>query len=161
MIAAIGVDPGLSAGLACLIDGVPVFAWQGPGDRLVAELIYLENDVIKPLDCRRVAGLERYNQRPRQPGRLSAQGDAQELIGAVSQVCESVLNWEVILSAPGDVKKMFPNVRLVALGLRVTPGDVGRRDANDVNDAMRHALMIVARYERATLDRMLRERGVL
>lgn len=160
MIAAIGVDTGLSAGVACLIDGTAVWVWQGPGDQLIDELTRLEHDVIRPLRVPRIIGLERFQQRPRQPGRMTAQGDAQELNGAVTRFAQ-MNGYELIMSGVADAKKTFPNATLVALGLRVTPSTVNRRDANDANDAMRHALMVIAQRDRATLSRMLTERGIV
>lgn len=92
-------------------------------------------------------------------GKRTQQSTAQHVIGQIKLLAEQLGNSQVIEQAPGDVKAFAPNAHLRALGLHTRPTEVNQRDANDANDAMRHALMGVARLRAVAYNRLLEAWG--
>jgi len=150
---AIGVDPGDSTGLRVLVNGQPAITYQGDHTRAL-ELL---NSTLTSLRDQEVSdvyvGCERFVT-SHQPGKYSNQPTAGLVAAQVRYVAES-FERPCTMQSPGDAKKLAPNHILKRLNLYVTGQAVGCRDANDVNDATRHALLLIARHRASLLDRML------
>ena len=145
---AVGVDPGVSTGLVILRgDGFKIHAQQGsPGvtlDDFTTRFSFLNNvgyDVL--------VGCERYVVTG-ETARRSAQPVPLQVVGVAAQLAR-LNNWSFHLQSPSDVKALVDNAFLRRVGLYTTPREVEQRDADDVNDAMRHALAVLA-HRRASM----------
>lgn len=152
-----GVDPGASFGVAAVHAGELWYVDQGEPtacferlDDVVRRLVELEADVV--IGCERFVNL---GGGPRH--RRTAQHDAERGVALLLDLGRR-LGVPVDLQAPVDAKRLAPNVRLRALGLYVTPSDVNAPDANDANDAVRHALLAMARRRALAFERLLSSR---
>lgn len=153
-IITIGIDPGLSSGLAVLWDGQRDFVIQDEPHAMVVAL-KRQLDLMRSIaDLHVRIGIERFIVTP-ETGRKSQQSNALRIIGMVELVA---LEADVPLhkQTVADVKKLTDNARLRALGLYVKPRDVEQPDANDANDAMRHAVYCTAVHHTTVFDQMLR-----
>lgn len=155
-----GLDPGNSTGLHVLRlipeyqTAVTVLRYQGPPaealhrlESLVREVALWNEDVL-------VAG-ERYTVTA-ETGKRSAQPTPLKVLGQAEALTYSYTNVEFILQTPADAKKLMSNERLRDVGFYTHPSDVNRPDANDVNDAARHALLALARRKASIFDELLR-----
>lgn len=156
MFAIIGVDPGLSTGLGeILIDDNKAFRrgmiWQDE-----------PKDSIKMLDSRLqyhakretqvIIACEAFRQSGRAP--LTVQPEATETAVLVRHMAE-MRGVRYVAQTPGDAKRVAPNVLLQATGLWVLPREVSQKDADDANDAMRHAVLAMSRYKATVFDRLM------
>jgi hypothetical protein len=144
---AVGIDPGTSTGLAIVRgDGFRLHVEQGPPQLLddfpvrFPFLYYPGTDVL--------VGCERFVV-TRDTARHSAQPAALGVIGVVERICR-LADWPLYLQTPYQVKRLVSQATLRDVGLYVRGRDVERADANDANDALRHALAVLA-FHRATL----------
>jgi hypothetical protein len=149
----VGVDPGVSTGLVVVRgDGFCAHREQGP-----PSVLYDFNDrfpFLRHPGVDVLVACERFVDPP--GGRYrSAQPVAQQVVGAVSQLCV-VNGWRLYLQSPADAKSMFSNDELRAYGLYWFARDVDRPDANDVNDATRHALLLLAQRRATMFDALTR-----
>jgi hypothetical protein len=152
----IGVDPGASCGMVVLVDGRRAGYWQGPRvdlrDRLVAAIDGLRHtygdEITISIAC------ERFTRRPERGNARTQQSDAEWAIGVVEDVA---IGRSCVFrkQSPGSAKRMAPNSLLRLLGLLTTAREVNRPDANDVNDAMRHAVLTLATIHAVTFDRLI------
>lgn len=152
---AIGVDGGLSTGVA-ILRGYHLFGvYQGPW---IDALEWFEDAVTKLAELRPslevTVAAERFVRGGR-GGARSVQPHAQQVYGAVSTRC-ALLDVDFVAQSPHEAKLIAPNGLLRAAGLYVTPKQVGQPDAHDANDAVRHAVLLTARRYAATFDRLLR-----
>jgi hypothetical protein len=148
-----GVDPGDSTGIAVL-RGVNLFAcYQGDPEHALAWLPQLV-DLLRSEGHRVAGAVERFVTGGRATG-YSAQPTAQRVVGAVETLCHE-RDVPLDFQSPAEAKRLAPNGLLRAAGLYVKPSQVGQRDANDVNDAVRHALLLTARRYASVFDRLLR-----
>lgn len=139
----VGVDPGESTGVFALRDGRRFAAYQGPPADALNVLRALLSE-WRRADARVLVACERYVSSSR-PGRTH-QSVPQQVVGQVVALVES-FGYEVVMQSPADAKRVAPNELLACLGLYVRRGEVNQRDANDVNDAARHAmLLLVTRF---------------
>jgi hypothetical protein len=155
VIAIIGVDPGLSTGLAEILDGVKGLQqgliFQGEPEsalRLLNERLSMHAG----MDNQVIIACESF----RQSGRamLSPQPEAVETAVRVSTIADA-RGVRCLSQTPGDAKRVAPNALLQKTGLWVLPREVGQKDANDVNDGMRHAVLAMSRYKATMYDRLL------
>lgn len=149
---AIGIDPGDSTGLAVIRgDGVRLHHEQGSPSILddfilrFPFLLYPGQDVL--------VGCERFVITS-ETARHTAQPTALEVIGVVKQLCR-LNDWPLHLQQPANAKRLVTNDLLRKLGLWLTGRDVGRPDANDANDATRHALLVLAHHRASLFDDMI------
>lgn len=155
-----GLDPGNSTGLFVLNivpevnAAVPFLRFQGAPDlalqrleALVREAALWRWDVL-------IAG-ERFTVTD-QTGKRSAQPTPLKVLGAAEQLTYQYTNAEFTLQTPADAKKLADNRRLRDLGFYTLASDVDRPDANDVNDAARHALLALMRRRASVFDELLR-----
>lgn len=147
----VGVDPGDSTGVVVLYLGdksVTLFnaIQMGPDD----SLDWLEGFVKAAVEAEDgvLMACERYTVTP-ETGKRTQQPTALNVIGVVKRIATQH-GLSVIMQPPGDAKAFAPNERLKQLGFFTLARDVGKPDANDVNDAARHAVLLLART-RATL----------
>jgi hypothetical protein len=149
---AVGVDPGDSTGLAIIRgDGFRLHVEQGPpfilDDFTVRFAFLLHPDADVLVACERfVVTVD--------TAKHSAQPTAQQTIGVVARLCR-LNDWPLYMQAPSDVKALVTNALLTELGLKLRGRDVGRPDANDANDAQRHALAVLAHHRASMFDRLL------
>lgn len=115
----------------------------GKLEEVVRQAALWQEDVL-------IAG-ERYTTTDR-TGKRSAQPLPLRVLGSAEQLSYSYANVEFTLQAPADAKKIAPNEFLRDAGFYTLPGDVGCPDANDVNDAARHALLALARRRALAFD---------
>jgi hypothetical protein len=150
----IGIDPGQSTGLVALRDGQLFGVRQGDWRSVMVTLRGLLHAAREDgVDA--VIAIERFATTNR-PGRRTTQPLATQICGAVDLLAD-VYGASVTRQSPADAKKLTTNTDLRNMGLWVRQTDVDRPDANDANDAMRHALLYLATY-RATLYQKLRDR---
>lgn len=154
---AVGVDGGDSTGLSVIRgDGLRIHGEQGPPsilDDFTVRFAFLSHpgyDVL--VACERfVVTVE--------TAKRSAQPTAQQVVGVVRQLCR-LNDWPLYLQTPADAKTIVPNSLLTDLGLKLRGRDVGRHDADDANDATRHALLVLAHHRASVFDALLRGIGV-
>lgn len=92
-------------------------------------------------------------------GAKTQQTTALEVIGSARNITRTNdIYFE--LQNPSDAKNFAPNKHLRALNLFTKAKDVEAPDANDVNDAMRHALLGLARLRMWEYDRLLRRHNL-
>lgn len=153
---AVGVDPGPSTGLFVLRgDGFVVHRQQGTPSQVLDDLsLRLPFLCLPSSDV--VAGCERYVQD--QSNHRTAQPVPLQVIGVLAQLARAH-GWLLRLQAPADAKTLAPNSLLRDLGLYTTATQVEQRDANDVNDAARHALTVLAHHRASLFDRLLTHIG--
>lgn len=147
----IGVDPGDSTGIGGLRDGKLVAAFQGPARDAV---IIIETVLERyPHDDVTIA-CERFTERGRTA--KTHQPVAQQVCGVIEAVA---IRYAVhlIWQGPADAWAMADNTMLRRLGLFRSLRDVQQSDANDVNMALRHALLCLATRHAATFDAMLKK----
>lgn len=153
----LGVDPGVSTGLLVMRgDGFVMHRQQGTPSQVLDDLtVRLPFLVVPSSDV--LVGCERYVQD--QTNHRTAQPVPLQVIGVVEQLAR-LYSWEFRLQAPADVKTIAPTSLLKDLGLWTKASQVEQRDANDVNDAARHALTVLAHNRASLFDRLLTHLGV-
>lgn len=151
----VGVDPGLSTGLAVIRgDGWRVHGEQGPPsilDDFMIRFHFLTRHEV-------LVGCEPFVVTT-ETAKHSAQTAALEVIGVVKQLCR-MNGWPLYLQPPSVTKPTVPNALLTDLGLRLRGRDVGSDDADDANDATRQALTVLAHHRAGMFDGLLRSIGV-
>ena len=159
----IGVDTGLSNGLACIRGNNLVAVWQGPPDQVRDQLTImilscLDGGGSLDIGLLPLIAAERFTNRPTQGQPRTTQGDAERVLGVVKDVAERH-SCKLVLQQPSSVKKFAPNSLLYRLGMHVKGSDIGQADANDINDAIRHALTATATSYAVVFDDMLKAIG--
>jgi hypothetical protein len=159
----IGVDPGESTG-AFIIDLYPSLvdppyviesSWraQGPPENVLASLT-TELEAARLNGVHVALAVERFTVMPA-TSRMTQQSTPQHVIGRL-QTLASEYGATFLLQTPGDVKKMCSNAKLRQFGFWSTGKMVGCPDANDVNDAARHAVFALAFTRASAYDALLR-----
>lgn len=90
----------------------------------------------------------------------SQQTDALETIGAIKNIARQN-GCNIVMQGPGPAKRFAPNRVLKAMGFHKTAHDVGQSDANDANDATRHALLMLGKFRPVAYGRLLRRAGLV
>lgn len=155
----VGVDPGLSTGLSVLaIDPqaqrpvYPHLLYQGGSEEALRLLRGVLASAVASNDLALVAA-ERYTVTER-TGRRSSQPLPLQIIGQVTLLARDY-GAKFILQSPSDAKRMISNALLRRVELYTWPSTVGRPDANDVNDATRHALVALATLRASVFGTLL------
>lgn len=155
---AVGVDPGVSTGLTVLRgDGLQLHAAQGTPSQVLDDLVLRLPFLCAPgsdvlIGCERYVSSGGRTPRTAQPVPL-------QVIGVVEQLAR-LHQWAFYLQAPADAKALVPNHVLRDLNLWTSAAHVEQRDANDVNDATRHALTVLATHRTSLFDLILTSSGV-
>jgi hypothetical protein len=149
----IGIDPGKSCGIAIMHGPQLVKVWQGPSDRIADVLtraipLAMDGTITPRIAC------ERFTRRPERGNARTVQNDAERVIGIVMYVSERA-GCTLSLQSPASVKKLAPNTLLKRLGLYVSAAQYGWNDANDANDAVRHAVTLLATFHATVFNSML------
>ncbi len=149
-IIVVGIDPGKSTGLAALRNGKLDLARQVNGREALRYLIdYFAT--VSPTDAVTIA-YERFTLR--NVLRVhSPQPDAMYVIGMLRTIADQY-HYDLVSFRPDVTKSFASNALLRRLGLYVSPRQVDQRDANDVNDAVRLCLVVLA-HRHATLYRSM------
>jgi hypothetical protein len=149
---AVGVDPGTSTGLSIIRgDGFRIHYEQGTPsilDDFSLRFSFLTNPGLDVL-----VACERFIV-TRDTARHSSQPAAQHVTGVVAQLCR-IYGWPLHMQAPSDVKHLANNALLRDLKLFLSGRDVEQPDANDANDATRHALAVLAFHRSSLFDKIL------
>jgi hypothetical protein len=153
----IGVDPGSSTGVFVLRNFWlgPFARWQEPHTEALTRLTSLLGQLqyTQPPTTTFVIAAERFigagSHGPR-----THQPVAQRVCGQLEALAAE-LSVELVWQSPADAKRFAPNERLRSLGLYTSRGEVNQPDANDVNDAARHALLLLARRFAAHFEDLL------
>lgn len=135
----IGIDPGPSTGMFITRNGRKFGVYQGAPTTALESLTMLLTE-LRQDDARVHVACERYVSSG-QPNRTH-QSVPQQVIGGVLTISERY-GFPVKIQNPSDAKRIAPNELLRRLDFYVTRGDVACRDANDVNDAARHAVLLL------------------
>lgn len=162
----IGVDPGESTG-AFIIDLYPSLVdppyvieatnrYQGPPG-VVLERLETELEAARRALVVTIVAVERFTSLP-SAGRMTHQPVPQQVVGQLEVLAERY-GAEFILQAPGDAKKFCSNDQLRRYNFWTTPKMVDQPDANDVNDAARHAVLALAK-RRTTAYEVLLKLGI-
>jgi hypothetical protein len=157
----IGVDPG---------DSMGIFALK-LHEKHAERMHFLQTDVSTAVNWLEetlyaankssegaLVACERYTVTP-ETGKRTQQPTALQAIGIVKILIER-FSTRFVMMPPGDVKAFAPNEMLKRLGFYTTPKEVNLPDANDVNDAARHATLALARFKASIFDAMLANSGV-
>lgn len=151
----IGIDPGDSMGLVGLAslggDVWPVFVYQGSHERGL-DAFRAALDAADRADDRVAVACERYVDPPSQVHKVS-QPTAQKIVGAVEYECNR-RNIPLTLQSPAPAHAIAKNDFLRAVGLYTTPATVGQPDADDVNMAMRHVVLLLATKHATVFSRL-------
>lgn len=156
-----GLDPGSSTGLFVikivpqLNVAVQFTRYQGPHPEALQRLESLVRNAALWQEAVLIAG-ERFTVTD-QTGKRSAQPLPLQVLGAAEQLTYQYANVEFTLQSPADAKKLAPNERLRAVGFYTRASDVDCPDANDVNDAARHALLGLLCRRASVFDELLRD----
>ena len=149
----IGIDPGVSTGIVSLVNGRKELAWQGPHtqaekvlDDYLCRVYHVCCNTTVTVAC------ERYIEASRRV--KTSQPIPQQVVG-VAESCAKRYGFNFVLQQPGNAKRIAPNSFLLQLGLFTGRGDVSCPDANDVNSAMRHAVLYLAQKHASLFDDML------
>lgn len=154
---AIGLDPGASTGLFILRgDGFVVHRQQGTPPQVLDDFT-LRFPFLCTENADVLVGCERYVQD--QTNHKTAQTEPLQVIGVITQLAR-FHRWIFRLQAPADAKALASNTLLRNLKLYTQPRDVEQRDANDVNDAARHAVTVLAHHRASLFDYILTHFGV-
>ena len=156
-----GLDPGDSTGLF-ILKIVPEFntavlfdRYQGPPEGALLRLETLLRDAALWHQAVVIAG-ERFTVTDK-TGKRSAQPTPLKVLGMAELLATQFADVEFTLQSPADAKKLAPNDVLRDMGFYTRASDVGLRDANDVNDAARHALLALMRRKASAFDELLRD----
>jgi hypothetical protein len=154
LIYVVGVDPGRSTGVSIMHNHELCDrwqeAWQDAVQRLrsfITDKRATEPEAVIIIAVERFISTGHHGPRSHQPTALQA-------VGAVEGIAFD-LDVELVWQSPADAKKLMSNARLRAWGLLATGRDVNQRDANDANDATRHALLLLARRFAVDFERLL------
>jgi hypothetical protein len=155
----IGVDPGLSTGVSVLADARLSSAFQGMPEDALNELDGVlrrwtdhctdtgTGTVLVACERFQAAGRSTHSHQP----------DAERVFARTAALA-SLYGVDFVEQTPADAKRIASDALLRRNGLWTLPRDVGCRDANDANDAMRHAVLLLAR-RRATMFNALLTQG--
>lgn len=151
----IGVDGGESTGISVLRD-VKLFAvYQGDWCDALEWLDDVVNKLTEPdfgaFDVALAA--ERFTH-----GAGAVRGSSQPRAGRVYAAVEDLARRHRIEfsgQGPAEAKRIAPNALLRTTGLYVTGRRLGTPDANDANDATRHAVLFLARRRASVFARLL------
>jgi len=149
----IGVDPGLSTGLAMIKNEQRLAAAQGSPKEMLRIYRAALNAWCNLPDLTVQVAVERFIITD-QTARHSQQSTALEVFGAIKTTAEH-LGYPISVQAASDAKRIASNELLRCLGLWTSPRAVACPDANDVNDAMRHILLLLACQHATRFDELL------
>lgn len=148
----IGVDPGLSAGVAEVVDGRLTRIFQGPSGQAMdlLDVILMEHsghaDRTVSVACERfVQGNQAHSHQP----------EAQQMVGLVLRAGHRH-GVTVDLQSPSDAKAIGQNFLLQRISLWPLPSQVGQDDADDVRMAVRHAVLYMARHHASLFQQLVR-----
>ena len=152
MLSIIGIDPGLSTGVGEILDGERKgLIFQGePKQALIKlnERLQLHADMGFEV----IIACESFRQSGR--AHVTSQPEATETAVRVSAIAEA-RGVRFLSQPPGDAKRVAPNWLLQAVGLWVLPHNIQQKDANDVNDGLRHAVLAMSRVRATMFDALL------
>jgi hypothetical protein len=147
----IGVDPGDSTGVAIFKDTQLLHVFQGEPDR-AATLVELI--LSRAIDEDRVTFVcERFTN-ARSARVTTHQPTAQRVIGVMQHLAETY-SYTLELQGPADAHAIMTNPMLRDLKLLQRARDVGQPDANDVNMAVRHALLAMSKHHATLFESLL------
>lgn len=151
----IGLDPGESCGLAVIKDGKKFSVIQSTPDVAVEFAATMITGWSSFPSVNLSVCCERYTITKRSGMMGSSQNVPLKITGAIENECDK---HDVPFHAQdiATAKRMFSNTMLKKLNLYVTPGEVNRSDADDANDAMRQAMLGIARHHAVLFDEMAR-----
>jgi hypothetical protein len=109
--------------------------------------------IEKGEDHELVVGCERFTQLHRRTA-ITHKPIAQQVVGQVEGLGDRY-GFTVSLQGPADAKAVAPNDVLKRTGLLVSKHDVDRPDANDVNMAVRHAILALSRKHATLFERLV------
>lgn len=151
-----GVDPGDSTGVAWIdVDRRELFPFQGePKDALTYLELSLsrvgDDDVVRGA-CERFVSMRGGRAHSHQP-------TAQRVTGAVEALADRYAV-SCTLQSPADAWAIAPNELLNKLGWFQHGARFNVPDANDVNMAIRHALLLLARVRTSEFEALVRGVG--
>lgn len=157
----VGIDPGLSTGLyAVRLVAKPhrvelAARYQGEPGNAIRLLTQLCDDAAEFDETVIVAG-ERFTSPTSPKTPRSAQPLAQQILGAIENILGNYRGAAFHLQTPADAKKLAPNDVLRDFGFYTHSRDVETPDADDVNDAARHVLLLIARRRASVYDDLWR-----
>jgi len=156
----IGVDPGDSMGIfmlkieeKCAVRAHFLQTDVSTAVNWLEETLYAINKGPEGV----LVACERYTVTP-ETGKRTQQPTALQAIGVVKILVERFSS-RFVMMPPGDVKAFAPNSMLKRLDFYTTPAEVNLPDADDVNDAARHATLSLARFKASVFDAMLAATG--
>lgn len=146
----IGIDPGDSTGIAVFKEDELVQVFQSTPTvtmRILQDMLMVYGDEDILIAC------ERFTQQ-RGPGAMTHQPTAQQVVGKVQHIAEQY-GHVVHIQAPSDAHAIADNKALKKKGLLQSGDDVNSRDANDVNMAIRHALLLMSHHRATLFDKLM------
>lgn len=145
----VGVDPGDSLGLV-VVDGFHrVLAYQGdwvPGMSAFSHVLDAAAPEMIAVAC------ERFVNAPSRQ-RKTSQPTAQKIVGMVEFECAK-RKIPLTLQMPAPAHAIAKNDFLRAIGFYTSAADVGQLDADDVNMAARHVVLLMATRHATLFSRL-------
>lgn len=147
----VGVDPGESTGVAILSDGNLVNVFQGEASDAIS-LVEIMCEHAKLKGDRLIIACERFVSM--RSGPKTHQPKAQQIAGVMDHIAEAY-GMRCVKQGPADAWAVASNEVLKKLGIYQRGSDVSQRDANDVNMALRHAVLFLAREYASVFESLL------
>lgn len=138
----IGIDPGKSLGIAVMDFPNLVGVYQGD---VGFGIVYLKDTLSSITDGTNIVyvALEKFIVTPG-TGRRPGASQTSALVGKLDNIAKEYAIKGVYLQSVSDASR-FSNDLLRKLKLYVCPAQVGCKDSNDANSAVRHILLCLAR----------------
>jgi hypothetical protein len=150
----IGIDGGRSTGMAEIARGKRSFYMQDEPDNVLTSLelrlAWHADEAHEPHTV--LVAYEVYRQVGRAP--VTRQPEAQDVARSVHDLAQRY-GFPSVGQTPAEAKKIASDTFLRRAGLWTLPREVDQLDANDVNDAMRHAVLALARRHARLYEALL------
>jgi len=147
-----GIDGGKSTGAVCIARQKIIWRRQATPEEILSEL---DARMARHGEHRShpvLIGYEVFRQSG--PARVTVQPEARDTAVRVEDLAARH-GYLADGQTAADAKHMVPDSLLRAAGLWTLPSEIGESDANDVNDAARHALLVMARKRASEFDGLL------
>lgn len=149
----VGIDPGKSTGLVVLHGMDKVLVFQGSSTQALHTLRSVL-DARTPADPVVDIACERYVLPPGS-SRRSPQPEAIEFVGRLEQLLSEYSFTTLTLQMSSDARRLMPDATLRQIGIYTPAAHVHANDANDVNSAARHALLLMMKRHFAQFSMLM------
>lgn len=163
----IGCDPGKSFGVVVMIDHDLIFWYQGDAEHGISHIVgLLEAETLNATHTGKqpeptVLVVEKFIITPGTGRKGGRTADVPVLVGELRALADQYEHVTYAEQTVSDATRGFPNALLRRLGLYILPRDVGQRDADDANSALRHCLLWLLRNRPQVIDTLSRNVSIV